>query len=645
MSCSDAKRVGWCSGGWRVMSRKTGPVYFALILVACGGSTSVTDSSKSGSHSEDAYPGIVESHFALLSSNCTVTATDISVSVNAGETAFVSLVNGNVSVNGTQANGSPCEGAATFTVTINPGTAGDHGVFLDYSVGVFSLATSTSGPKVRLNLGTGGNDTLTVRGTSGVDRYYFGKGTVANTHLLNVNGGSSGGDDSFADVSIVGAEKVVASAGAGNDILDGTGLFGTTAAYPNALSLFGGANDDTLKGGAGSDTLSGDAGNDTLNGGAGNNTFACSATQDGTDIMVVATGAVDTVDYSQRFNTVSVLLNGTAASGEAGENDTIPDTVSVVIGGNGNDSLSAAGSAKKHTLMGGPGNDTLTGGNGNDTLMGGNTVLQVDGDDLFIGSKATVNYSARTQPLTVTMNSAGGGGADANDGDPATTRIVQSATAATPGATITASTNTVTGLSNMNAGSVGRLLVITGSTGGNDNGSYRIASVTNATTVVLNSTDTAANTSWTDDSAATWTFVETAGAEKDEVRCQSIIGSATAANTITGDANDNWITGGTAADTLVGGAGVDMLRGLDAADTLYGGVGDDILIGGPGNDLLHGGDGGDVLEGDLNTDLFECDGGNDASTAGTAPSKSDYVVDFVSAPDNDTRATPNDCEF
>jgi Ca2+-binding RTX toxin-like protein len=593
------------------------------------------------------YPGLGRASSTLLSSNCVVSATGIAVQVNGGETAVISLSTdtGNINVNGTQSGGAPCQVAATLAVTVTPGTAGDHGVLLDFSSGHFSQATSAGSPKISLDLGSGANDTLSVRGGTGVDHFYFGRGVTATTSLFNFNGGTGLGEDAFPDVSIVGAEHLVVSSGAGNDILDASGLYGATGPYLGALAFFGGPDDDTLVGGAGNDTISGDSGNDALTGGAGTNVYACGTTSDGTDVVTVTSGAIDTIDYSQRFNAVSVVLGNGAVSGETGENDTIPDTVSVVLGGSGNDTLSAGTSTRNHTLEGGPGNDTLTGGGGADTLMGGNGTLQIDGDDVFIGSRATVDYSARTQALTVTMSSASTGGADANDGDPTTTRHVQSAVGATAGATITAASNTVTGLAQLNAGSVGHQLIIAGSAGGADDGSYRIAAVTSASVAILNAADTAANPGWANDAQAGWTYSEDAGPEHDDVRCRNLIGSAVAANTITGDGNDNAIAGGGVGDTLAGGPGSDTLNGLAGDDTLYGGAGDDTLVGGPGNDVLVGGDGNDVLEGDAGSDFFQCDGRNDGITSGAAPGNVDYTVDVVSgAPDNDTLAIPGDCE-
>ena len=613
-----------------------------LALFGCGQAESTKSGTATGATDS---PEIAQARSALLTTNCTITTSGMSVAVDDGELAIITYDSSTakVTLNANLVDGMPCTVASTLSITVTPGSDGDHSVLLDLSNGLFAKATSGT-PKIKITLGSGVNDTLTIKGSAGDDRFYLGKGSPVGTNLINFNGGTGTGYDSFPDISVSGAETLLVNAGAGDDIIDASGLFGTLAPYPSALKLYGGIGNDVLTGGAGDDMLSGDAGNDQLGGGKGANTYACSPSSDGTDVITVTATAVDTVDYSQRFNPVSVLLNGSASSGESGEHDTIPDAVSVVKGGLGNDSISALGSALKHTLMGGRGDDTLTGGNGGDTLYGGDGVLQVDGDDVFIGSHATVNYSSRTQPITVTVNGSGAGGADANDGDPAVTRHAQMNVAASGGATITAFTNTVTGLTNMTTGSVGHVLVIAGSTAAHDNGSYHIVSVANATTVTLNASETAANAAWADDVAAAWSFSEDASAEKDEVRCPNVTGSASAVNTLTGDGNANWLTGGSAIDTLVGGAGNDTLAGLDAGDTLYGGDGDDSLIGGVGNDVLHGGDGNDVLEGDDSGDSFECDGKNDALTSGSAPGTADYTVDFALA-DGDTKASPSGCEY
>jgi len=536
------------SGSWKCL------VCLGLTLSACGAEPSgARDSTPPGPPG----PEIDQAVAAVLSTTCTVSSSGIAIALNAGDLAVIALnpANGKVTLNANQPNGSPCEAATTLPVRVTAGTSGIHGVYLDLSSGLFSTATASNNPKIQLNFGTGSNDTLTVHGSAGADHLYFGRGTVTGTYLLNLNGGTNTGDDSLVDVSIIGAERVVVDGSGGDDIIDGSGLFGTTAPYPNALNLSGGSGNDLITGGAGDDVLSGDAGNDRLNGGKGHNRYLSGAANDGIDVIASEATAVDTADYSQRTSALSLYLDNAAHSGEAGENDTLPPGISVLLGGSGNDTLSAVGSTFNHSLMGGPGNDTLIGGAGLDTLFGGDGVLQQDGDDVFVGSKATVSYQNRTQPITVTVNAAGVGGADANDGDPALP-------------------------------------------------------------------------------------------EKDEVRCPNVLGSITAANTLTGDANSNALTGGNGADTLVGGAGSDALSGGAGNDALYGGAGDDTLLGGPGGDALYGGDGDDVLEGDAHSDRFDCDGKNDVSSAGSAPGNADFTVDYQpGAPDSDTRVTPSNCEF
>jgi serralysin len=86
------------------------------------------------------------------------------------------------------------------------------------------------------------------------------------------------------------------------------------------------------------------------------------------------------------------------------------------------------------------------------------------------------------------------------------------------------------------------------------------------------------------------------------------------ADTVIGNAWDNWIHGGNGTDhltgkggndTLVGGAGDDTLDGGADADLLQGGTGQDVLRGGTGNDILEGGDGDDYLDGGAGDDVLD----------------------------------------
>ena len=632
------------------------------------------------------------------------------------------------------------------------GATDSRSVVLDYANGMWGESTAGLTGAVTINLGTGAsvNNSVKIRGTNGADSFYLGKGTGTGTqlaggpYLFNVNGGAAAPLDAVPDVLLTNVQNVVVSTGPGNDKIVADGTMGTTAAYPWPLQLFGGAGSDILTGGAGNDILSGDLGGDTMTGGAGVNTYAMGAVPQGAtgagnfDTISVTNAGVDTVDYSLRTGNVSVALSttATAANGESGESGVISDAVSVVIGGYGNDTITAAGSILKHTLKGGFGNDTLTGSSttGVDTLMGGlGTASVVDGNDVFAGARATVDYSARTTPITVKLDSTGGSAvsgdvtgtttltiqaAGANSGagtlsapvssqstvtgltgmstttspghyltlaataggtDNGTYKIVSCAGATScvidtssnaayvadatnaftfaekahsrtaqavsaSAGTINGTTDTVTGLSNMAAASVGRYLVITGSTSGTDDSGvlgYKILTVVNSTTVTV---DASANSSFADD-AGPFNWAEQINYdEADSVKVPNILGSATAANIITGiDAAAHRITGGSATDVLTGGAGNDTIYGMAGTDTIYGGDGDDSLFGGDGNDSLIGGDGNDVLEGDLNVDTFECDGKNSATVAGTAPGNADFTVDWSAA--ELPVSKPATCEF
>lgn len=84
----------------------------------------------------------------------------------------------------------------------------------------------------------------------------------------------------------------------------------------------------------------------------------------------------------------------------------------------------------------------------------------------------------------------------------------------------------------------------------------------------------------------------------------NITGSATFANTLTGDDKNNVLIGGAKADVLTGGNGADTLTGAGGADKLYGGAGNDTLSGGKGADTLAGGAGADKLTGGAGADMF-----------------------------------------
>jgi hypothetical protein len=119
-----------------------------------------------------------------------------------------------------------------------------------------------------------------------------------------------------------------------------------------------------LDGGAGNDYLLDGAGNDTIGGGAGNDVWIAGG---GADVFAGGDGD-DTVDYTGRTGAVTLRLDGAAASGEAGEADTIGADVEGAYGGAGGDTI--IGNNVGNRLRGSGGNDAIKGGTGEHSIEG-----------------------------------------------------------------------------------------------------------------------------------------------------------------------------------------------------------------------------------------------------------------------------------
>ncbi len=564
----------------------------AVALAGCGSapSTPSTSSSPTPAPAATDFPGVdVGSTSATLlhSGACAGGLPDgsgsLTITVANGETAYLTLrpADNMVVVNGVAADNCQLKLAPTAvnpgafpagkTITINAGMTvannDTRSVILDYVNGVFGESTSGAAGVISIDLGSamaGVVNSLKIRGTVNNDSFTFGKGTgTTAAGLFNVNAGTPVTPiptlpniqvDAIPDVSFKNIQDLVVSTGPGNDKIAADGSFGTTASYPTAIQMFGGAGNDSLTGGLGNDTLSGDLGGDTMTGGPGINTYLMgsapsSISGTGTaDVITVykdtkGVYAVDTVDFSQRTGDVTVNLATMAAatSGEAPEGITIPDTVSTVIGGWGNDTISAAGSVLNHTLKGGPGDDHLTGstGAGLDTLIGGTgTASSGDGNDTFGGAKATVDYSGRTSALTVNLDSSGMSTSGDVTGTPFTVQATANAAAGAIGAPV-ANVSALTGLATMSTtDSAGHILTLSGTTGGIDDGSYPIIGCTLTTACTIN---TSSNPNFAADALATYGFAEIAPIRTIQAATVSTgkltVGASTALTTVTGLSN------------------------------------------------------------------------------------------------------------
>jgi Ca2+-binding RTX toxin-like protein len=198
-----------------------------------------------------------------------------------------------------------------------------------------------------------GSDIETVKGGAGDDTIDSGAASVT------IFGGA--GDDTITG----GAGNDTLNGGDGDDILDG------------------GAGNDSLAGGAGNDTLTGGVGNDALKGDAGDDIFdegtTASSAVNGADVMTGGAG-IDTVKYTGRIASISVIMDALANDGEVGENDKVNLDVENATGTSGAFVNVLTGSAVANVLIGGAGADIINGGAGNDTLQGGGGIDVINGD-------------------------------------------------------------------------------------------------------------------------------------------------------------------------------------------------------------------------------------------------------------------------
>ena len=348
--------------------------------------------------------------------------------------------------------------------------------------------------------------------------------------------------------------------------ISGSSYSDTLTGDGNANVLTGLNGGDILKGGAGDDILNGGAGSDALDGGVGS----------------------DTASYRDATSGVKVYLDGSQqGTGEAigdyfldleafNNDGTRITTIENITGSSHTDEL--YGDASANVLSGGPGGDSLVGLAGADTLDGG------PGND-------TAHYGASPSGVTVNLSDSTGSGGHA-EGD---TLIDIENIYGTP------HNDTITGDDNNN---------IFWATNGSDTyhgkDGYDVVDYRVATAAITLDLSTGTHTGWAADDSFT---------DIEEI-------SGTGANdTMTGDVNDNVLSGHFGADTINGKAGNDTLNGGEWFDTLNGGAGNDTLNGGAGDDTLDGGTGNDTLNGDAGNDKLKGEAGNDTLNGGTGNDK------------------------
>ncbi|MFZ4406874.1 MAG: M10 family metallopeptidase C-terminal domain-containing protein [Paracraurococcus sp.] len=495
--------------------------------------------------------------------------------------------------------------------------------------------------------GLAGDDTL--EGRAGGDRLDGGEGSDLATFegsaagvTVDLAAGTATDGDAAGD-TLASIENLTGSAY--DDFLAGT-------AGSNRLA--GGWGNDTIIGGGGRDTLTGGPGNDSVlldgsfgeaRGGAGHDSLV--ATQPWVTLFgeagndtITATGFA-----TLRGGDGADSLNGgtrTQVLGDAGNDSLVAGggDFATLLGGNDDDSLSAA-SGDQHSLDGGAGNDTLVatggisttlrGGLGADSLEaagGGSFLLESGaGEDRVLvrgGSFNTVRAGGDADRITLAEGASyvfayGGDGADTIQGTDAAPGLSyfygeagdDRLTAGDgPGDRLDGGADNDTLL-----GGSGRDMLIDGADG-LDNDSLDAGGGDDYLTSSGGRDTLIGGTGF--DSA----FVNRPGllqAATILVDGSGVIGATLPDGTVLQGLEQLSIVLGSGADTVTLGAGDDAITGGAADDRLAGGAGNDTLDGGPGADLLAGGAGDDTYVLDDPGDIIvEMPGGRDTAWLMTA---------------------------
>ena len=154
----------------------------------------------------------------------------------------------------------------------------------------------------------------------------------------------------------------------------------TVEVTAGSAKLDGEDGNDTIIGGPGADSLSGGAGDDLLQGRGGTDTYA-------------AGDGFDRIDYSDHTAGVFASFDGVANDGSTGEDELVPADAEHLVGGQGDDVLTAAPTGSR--LQGLAGADTLRGNAGTDSFLaddGSDRVYAADGNAEQVSCGADLDY-------------------------------------------------------------------------------------------------------------------------------------------------------------------------------------------------------------------------------------------------------------
>ncbi|WP_305883677.1 calcium-binding protein [Alsobacter ponti] len=495
--------------------------------------------------------------------------------------------------------------ASTSTVKIE-GTTGADTIVL----GAGADTINGMGGADSINAGAG-NDQVTYRdasgvvldGGAGVDTLKLYSATTVNLGLTDQTLNDSANVRNFESID---ATTVAA----------GVSLTGSTGSN----SIVGSAFADTIDGGGGTDTIDAGAGNDrviwsgagTAVGGSGNDTLIVSG--NATARIDLGPSGFESLDVTGSRTAAMTVTGGTAAESirTGGDLDTGNDSVD---GGGGADTVTTGGGndtvvwREGASLDGGAGSDalvisgsadyTINFGNGSGLPSGVTSFENIltsgyTGRLTLLGSSGSEQLQGGSQADTILGNGgndtiAGKGGADSLDGGQGIDTLDYSASAGGVVATLDAT---------------GRVVA----SGGDAQGDIAInfenltGSATGADSLTGNSGANILSGGGGNDSLVGGAGADTldGGAGIDTVDYSASIGGITISLpggwALGGDAQgdvvinaENVIGSTTGANNIAGSAAANAFTGGAGADTLIGGGGADTLIGGGGNDLLIGG--------------------------------------------------------
>jgi Ca2+-binding RTX toxin-like protein len=240
-------------------------------------------------------------------------------------------------------------------------------------------STGASEIEIRIKV-TPGHSVFDPFGPLPLEVYYFGS-SGADVAIAGARGIDMNGDGDVDVKSLVAPIARYSFYGeAGPDRLSGAGSRVTGVAVTGQIVTRGGVGRDVLRGGAARDVLLPEGGADKVFGGDGDDVFVSYAL-DGADVLHGGPGH-DVADFGSRSDALNINLNGFADDGAPGEHDNVGPTndVEEVVGGSGNDTLTAENFNVTNVLNGGAGGDTFHAvDSGADTIDGGD-----DADEAFV---------------------------------------------------------------------------------------------------------------------------------------------------------------------------------------------------------------------------------------------------------------------